>query len=279
MSTFKIYCCGDSFTDGTELVDHLLPGYPGLKATNNLLVNKDEKIWSATRFKEGRKYFGTEEKYRQTQKDAAWPGRLLKLDNRLSVINGSRDGISIVGIANRTLIDLMSIYNRSDSVDVVFIQLTSPTRLEIYNQKHPDKYFMNERTFGWIDTFETKVEQHLGVATVKHYSVVENSIKYLYNMCMIKNAVKGITGTYPVFLGSYAEFIRNVVDPLIHRSELINNDTINCLLSNSGILNIPDDDIMSTIHEKNQFLYTPISHFEQRTHDLYANHIYNKYIK
>lgn len=279
MLTFNIYCCGDSFTDGTELVDHLLPGYPGLKSTNNLIVNKGEKAWSASRFKEGSKYFGSEEQYRAEQRKMAWPGRLSEIDKNLSVINGSRDGISIVGIANRTLADLMALYNCGKTVDIVFIQLTSPTRLEIYNQRCVDTYFMNERTYGWIDTFETTKEQKLGIATVNHYGVVENSIKYLYNMCMIKNAVKGITGKYPIFLGSYKEFIQNVINPLIYRPEISSNKLIATLLENSGIKDIPLEDIMGTIHLENKFLYTPISHFEQRTHDLYANHIYKKYIK
>lgn len=275
----KIYCCGDSFTAGTELLDYYLPGWPGYKTTGTPVLNAADKIWSAKRHDEGVKYFRGVEHYRNAQKSVAWCNELTKLNSKLFVVNGSRDGISIVGIANRTLSDLLSIYSSGHSVDTVFIQLTSAARLEIYNSESPSAYFMNERAFGWIDTYTTKSEYNLGKATVQHYQDRENSIKYLYNMCMIKNAVKGITGNYPIFLSSYKNFVTRVIDPIIGSPELMSNNIIKGLLNNSGIQNITDDDIMETIHVTNNCLYTPMSHFERKTHQLYANHIYEKYLK
>lgn len=279
MSISKIYCCGDSFTAGTELLDYCLPSWPGYKTSGTLNVSQVEKVWSEKRHKEGAEYFGNIDNYRSAQKSASWCGELSKINPKLLVINGSRDGISIVGIANRTLVDLLSIYSAGDSVDQVFIQLTSATRLEIYNSDLPDSHFMSERTFGWIDTYTTDSEYAIGKATVKHYRDEHNSIKYLYNMCMIKNAVKGITGKYPIFLCSYKNFIERVVDPIVTSNELMSNNIITELLVNSGIREIHEDDIMETIHVSNNCLYTPVSHFERTTHKLYAKHIYEKYLK
>lgn len=275
----KVYCCGDSFAAGTELLDYRLPSWPGYKTTGTLYVTREDKNWSSARHREGVVYFGSDAQYRDAQKEASWCGELSRLDNNITVINGSRDGISIAGIANRTLADLLSIYAGGDTVDTVFIQLTSASRLEIYNSTMATTHFMSERTFGWIDTYTIPSEYTLAKATVQHYRARENSIKYLYNMCMIKNAVKGITGKYPVFLASYSDFIKGVIDPILAIPELASNNIINELLVNSGIQNIPADDIMETIHLRNNCRYTPISHFEGKTHQLYAAHIYEEYLR
>jgi hypothetical protein len=51
------------------------------------------------------------------------------------------------------------------------------------------------------------------------------------------------------------------------------------MLDNSGILDIPEENIMETTQMKNNFLFTPVKHYELKCHEEYARVIYNRYLK
>ncbi len=272
----NIYCNGDSFTAGEELLDHILPDWPGYRSTGSILVKDTDYQWLYVRRKKAYDVFGSIEQLLKKEKEESWAGQINKIDNNISVINGAIGGSSIIGIANRTIIDLTNY--RDKKFDFVFIQLTSPNRIGFYNSNLPENYFLKEHPIGHIDKFPP-LEREIAKKYVLCYSNKEFSIQYLYTLNGLKHAVYGLTGKYPIFLSSHKIWKEYIIDPLLKDEKLSNNETIQCLIKDSGILNISDDDIMEDIQIKNKFLHTPLLHFEPQCHKEFAKIIYNKYIK
>lgn len=272
----NIYCNGDSFTAGEELLDHLFPDWPGYRTSGSTLVKDTDFNWLDIRRNRGCIVYGSLKYLLEKQKENSWAGHLGKIDKSISVINGAVGGASITGIANRTVVDLIK--HQDKKFDLVFIQLTSPNRLHFYNSEIVDNYFMREKPIGHLDRFP-EIERKIAENYVKCYSDKEYSIKYLYTMAGLKFAVKGLTGKDPIFLSSRNVWLDLILDPLQTNNTLSDHEVIQMLISNSGILDIPNENIMEYIQVKNNFLYTPLQHFEPRCHIEFAKIIYNKYIK
>jgi hypothetical protein len=274
----NIYVNGDSYTAGSELTDWVLPGFPGYNSVGSPIVKevtKEAKEWHAHRYEVAIKYFGSIENYFKAERNLAWPAELHRLDPNLFVYNGGKNGASITGIAHRTIADLLMNKAQGIAFDRVFIQLTSCNRFEIYDVNIPQQKFIVDKQVGWIDTLPEKTQRELGKSYVAQYKDADYAIKFLYNLCTLKQAVKGLTGQEPIILSSLFFFTNNVITPLKDNT----NPLIQTLLKESGILDIADEDCMMTVHKDNNFLYLPVSHFEHRTHQAYAKIIYNKYIK
>jgi hypothetical protein len=271
----NIYCNGDSFTAGEELLDYQFAGWPGYRAMGSILVKDTDHQWGAVRRKIGSTIFGSIEYYLEKQKEQSWAGQLNKINNSISVINGAIGGSTITGIANRTIADLAKY--RDKKFDFVFIQLTSPNRLGFYNSTLPETYFMKEHPIGHIDKFPP-LEQEIAKKYILCYSDKEFAIQYLYTVVGLKHAIYGLTGQHPIFLSSHKIWKDYITIPLLKDQTLYNNEIIKILIEESGILTILDSDIMEDIQTKNNFLHTPGLHFEPRCHKEFAKVIYNKYI-
>ena len=274
----NIYVNGDSYTAGSELTDWLLPGFPGYSTTGSPIakeVTKEVKEWNSHKYDVAIKYFGSIENYFKAERDLAWPAELHRLDPNLFVYNGGKNGASITGIAHRTIADLLMNKAQGIAFDRVFIQLTSCNRFEIYDADMPQQKFIIDKAVGWVDTLPKKTQRELGNCYAAQYTDADYAIKFLYNLCTLKQAVKGLAGQEPIILSSLFFFTNNVITPLKDNTDPL----IQTLLKESGILDIAAEDCMMNVHKDNIFLYLPISHFEHRTHRAYANIIYNKYIK
>jgi hypothetical protein len=271
----NIYCNGDSFTAGEELLDHLFVGWPGYRTTGSIWVKDTDYRWLEVRKKIGISVFGSIEQFLKTQKEVSWAGQLNKIDKDISVINGSVGGASIIGIANRTIADLAKYKDKK--FDLIFIQLTGPNRIEFYNSDLVENYFMKEHPIGHLEKF-SEIQREIAKKYVESYSDKEFSIKYLYTMISLKYAIKGLTGKEPIFLLSQKVWKDYILDSLLNDNTLVDHEVIKTLINDSGILDISNDNIMETVQIKNNFLYTPLLHFEPRCHEEFAKVIYDKYI-
>jgi len=273
----NIYCNGDSFTSGLEILDYQFSNFPGYSPTGSYLATDANYNWARVRQNHGINFFGSYEELILQERSAAWPGQLKKIDNNINFINSGVAGSSITGIANRTTIDLLK--NKNIKFDFIFIQLTSPTRFEFYNSDLSDSYFMREKPMGWIEFLPNQFEKEIAKGYMKYYKNEDYSIKYLYVMTGLKNLIKGITGIDPIFFISLKVLKYHILDPLEKNVMLKNNDIIQTLINESGILEIPEENCMDTTQIKNNFLFTPMKHFELRCHEEFAKTIYQKYIK
>ena len=271
----NVYCNGDSFTAGEELLDHLLPNWPGYRTTGSIYVKDTDYQWLAVRRKIGSTVFGSIDLLLEKEKENSWAGQLNTLDNNISIINGAMGGSSITGIANRTIFDLVKYQDKA--FDFIFIQLTSPNRIGFYDSTLVEKYFMNENPIGHLEKF-SPIQQEITKKYVECYSDKEFSIQYLYTMINLKYAIKGLTGKDPIFLSSHKAWKDNILNSLLNDKKLINHEVIKTLINKSGITDIADENIIENVQIKNNFLYTPLLHFESKCHTEFAKILYNKYI-
>jgi hypothetical protein len=276
----NIYVNGDSFAAGCELADGVLLGAPPLKSGREHLcrfndLTDKEKQWARDRYPAGIKFYGSIENFENTEKSLAWPAELSKIDSTIQVQNGSKCGASMVGIAHRTISDLMLNNAAGINFDFIFIQLTSSWRIEIYDAERSYNKFIHDNPLSWVNLFETESKRNLGNSYIKQYTNIDLAIKFLYNLCTLKYAVKGLTGVSPIFFSATSYFTDDVLDPVIDMQDPI----IKNLLRESGILNIPKECCMSNIQELNNFAFTSGGHYERRTHQEYARVIYDRYIK
>lgn len=271
----NIYCNGDSFTAGEELLDYMLPTWPGYRTTGSIQVKDTDYDWLAVRRKIGSSIFGSISLLLEKEKEASWAGQFKKINKNISIYNGALGGSSIAGIANRTVVDLAK--HKDKNFDFVFIQLTGPNRIGFYDSLLVEKHFMQEHPIGHLKKF---CEPHREIAKkyVECYSDKEFSIQYLYTMISLKYAIKGLTGKYPIFLLSQKAWKDYILNSLLDNTTLANHEVIKTLIDNSGILNVTDETTMENVQIKNNFLYTPLLHFEPRCHEEFAKILYNKYI-
>jgi hypothetical protein len=280
MKQINVYINGDSFTAGTDLADSVLPGAPPLtldrthKCRFNNLTD-EEKKWAHNRYAAGIKFYGSRENFENAEKSLAWPAELSKINSKIQIQNGAMAGASMIGIAHRTMSDLMLSKTAGINFDFVFIQLTSPSRTEIYDATQLHTKFIYDRPLSWVESFDTVSKRNLGKSYIGQYTPIDFAIKFLYNLCTLKYAIKGLTGVSPIFLSATSYFTDDVVAPIINIKDFI----IQNLLKESGILDIPAECCMSTVHDINLFAFTSGGHYEHRTHQAYARIIYDRYIK
>ena len=167
MKQIHVYTNGDSFTAGTELADSVLPGAPPLKLDrtrvcrfNNL--TDEEKKWAHNRHAAGIKFYGSIENFENAEKSLAWPAELSKINSNIQIQNGAQPGASMIGIAHRTMSDLMLSKTAGINFDFVFIQLTSPSRIEVYDAKYSHNKFIYDRPLSWVESFNTASTKNLG---------------------------------------------------------------------------------------------------------------------
>jgi hypothetical protein len=279
MKQINVYTNGDSFTAGAELADGILPGVLPLKSGPYMCgiyeLSTKEKKWAHDRYLAGIKFYGSIENFETAEKSLAWPAELSKINSKIQVQNGSKGGASMVGIAHRTISDLMLSNTAGIHFDFIFIQLTNTWRIEIYDAKKSHNKFIHDTPLSWVNSFETESKRNLGNSYIKQYTTLDFAIKFLYNLCSLKYAIKGLTGVSPIFLSASSFFTDNAIDPIID----IKDPIIKNLLTESGILEIPKECCMSTIHNLNNFDFTSGGHYEHRTHQAYARIIYDRYIK
>ena len=248
----NIYCNGDSYTAGQEILDYQFDDFPGYSPTGSYRATDADYTWAKIRNQQGIKYFGSLKTFQTQEKIAAWPGQLNKIDSSIKYINSGLAGSSLTGIANRTIIDLLN--HRDMKFDFIFIQLTSPTRFEFYNSTLPESYFMREKAMGWIEFLPNEYEKEIARGYMKYYKNADFSIKYLYTLINLKNAIKGITGIEPIFLMSLKILKDHILDPLTDNS-LIHDKIIQTMINESGLLNLPEENFMEYTQIKNNFLF------------------------
>jgi hypothetical protein len=275
----NIYCNGDSYTSGQEILDYQFTNFPGYDKTGSPgdRAAYANKHWANIRIQQGINFYGSYDKFLEEERKFAWPGQIKKIDKSIECINGGRAGSSIIGISNRTMIDLLK--HKDKKFDLVFIQLTSPTRVEFYNWCMPKSYYMRETALGWIEFLPKEIEKQIAKGYSQLYNDADFSIKYLYSVVGLKNLVKGITGKNPIFLFSLKILKNYILDPLEQNTVLKNSDVIQSLIRESSILEIPEENFMEHTQIKNNFLYTPLKHFELKFHEEFAKLIYSKYLK
>lgn len=306
-----IYVNGDSFTSGSELADHLIPGWPGFskdiqnkkssKLIEKFIKKKDNVVNLYVRESDIQnnvqplKFFpeqvaGTK-LFREIQETAerksAWPNLLTYLNSSIEVINNSRGGAGITGICQRSVADLYNLKKQGKIPDIVFIQLTSTARQEIYSINSDAFMYempLTEDAFYFFD-------EHKDIAKsfIKAYGNEQFLFKYLYAMGLLNESVKSLTGRYPIFLDSLFLYqIRSDIDDFqnfidnISKDNILNKEIIESTFRNLiNLSRINDTDIlsMSKFIKDTEYPYCVLGHLSPEMHHKFSQYIYDFYIK
>jgi hypothetical protein len=266
----NIYVNGDSFPAGFELADTVLPSFPGLQ-TKMFTNNPHFKKWEMERKAEGSRYYGNLELLEKAGKDLAWPAELTKIDSNITIYNGAKAGASIAGISNRTINDLVSYKNNNIKFDYVFIQLTTTDRYEFYDTNVRNLGCIQDGGATNISNLTLDKQRQYASLFFQVHSDMDLAVKYLYTVSTLKYAIKGLTDIEPIFLISSKFFISQV-------KRLLEKVYLKNLIDDSKLLEMILEESMEHVQILNNYLYLPLGHYEQRTHQAYARLIYDRYI-
>ena len=257
-----IYVNGDSYTAGEELGDYTLPGWPGThKLTGSSFSNINTK-WMRDRVK----LIPDFHSYSKIQKKLSWAGQLE--NENLTVINGSKSGASMTGIAMRTMYDLLKLQQEGQIPDIVLIQLTSFDRIEVFTTEDPDYGFLDSPLAHFSLTNPNI--QNLARQYIATYSDSDLVVKFLYGLITLQNTVLGITGKHPVLLST----------PLSsHSTNIVCDNERDDLIEMSMIKKLDEFNLPMVHFQSMSGCIMPGSHSDMLTHSLFAEEIYNKYIK
>ena len=244
-----IYCIGDSFTAGTELVDHIYcDNHPGnFKITDN---NYDSINWLKTV-----KYNDISvEEILIEEKKRAWPNKLASLLN-CNVINNSYRGQSLEGIVNQTITDCI----KNNQIKTIIMQLIPMYRKEIA--------FRGELCPIQLSfMYEDKSLNELNKFFVENESDYTLYKRWLFDVIRIKNfCTDANIKLYFVDVYAMSNKPKIKIDDIILLEKYANINTI----SNMGNIAI------SMLFEK---IKCPGGHFTEKIHDLFAKALYD-YIK
>ena len=238
-----IYCNGDSFTAGVGAADHIFPNFPGgftdaeVKAAGRPITNfkSIKEQYYKSKFFTHDHLFGRRDtleffdapagglvtvqgNHNVFEKQYTYSKELELLDNSIQTINAARPGASMAGIAHRTIIDLLTLKAQGKKVDLVVIQLTSFSRYEIFDCNYAQ--LINDRPMGNFDhDNETKISN----AVLLKYTNNDLIVKYLYELSMIGETVRSITGRNPLIIDSMnGEFLQMRVTDVQDHVSIVN---------------------------------------------------------
>lgn len=296
-----IYCNGDSHSAGSELADDLYPGWPGFSVDN--IINSEKKLFTASKNLIQHKFINAaninilemkclpdiydnkiETHYQTVQsvleiieKYRAWPNQLHLIDSEIKVINEARGGAGMTGICQRTVVDLIRLKSENIKVDKVILQLTSTSRPEIYDIDIHE--FMYERPIGSDRQFWKEEDDYIIAKSIeKKYTTHDYLIKYLYTLCSAVEAIKSLTGDYPLIVDSFnIEYIKSDIFSLDTHFKIKdikqNLDRFSALLTGSRINNIFLPTMMEVSKEV-EFAFCVMGHFSVDVHKKFAEVIY-----
>jgi hypothetical protein len=130
-----IYCNGDSFTQGTELYDHIFfkDIHPGFRLAKDIFDLELRDILIKKHHEAILKKVNTPEEnmliHNETIK-RAWPAKLEKLLN-IPVVNAGEGGSSMDSICSRTITDILKLVSKGERINLAIIQVTFINRFDI----------------------------------------------------------------------------------------------------------------------------------------------------
>ena len=254
-----IYCNGDSFTAGVSAADHVFPGFLGgftdseVKAQSPAIKEfiKTKEAYCKTKYfsyddalkRQGQIEFSDHAKqgyvdlahnFNIFEKNYSFPAELELLDSSIKTINAAKPGASMGGIARRTVLDLLNYQAQGTKIDLVVIQVTSHYRYEIFDCRHG--YLLNDRPFA---SFDNTAEKRISEAVVLKYDDNDLTVKFLYDLSMIKNIALSMTGKMPLIIDSInGENIDMRIKTAADHISIVNpscSSTFNNLIEHSGI--------------------------------------------
>jgi hypothetical protein len=295
-----IYVNGDSFTAGTDIVDHTLPGYPAEQSLHDLVENHnpqrsiDYHNWRYNLLNKNPDTVYIQE----LEKQRRWSSKLSSIIGK-PIINNSYAGSDNFSIFTRTCSDVEKLRQKGYTVSKIIIQLTGFMRYSYIRniETSSDDAFRLDLTHmkqmelaeGFFfrhvmpiqmgsDRITPQENEFLKRSLYEEliYDDQSNSSKFignLLNLKLYKDAVTGATGIEPIIVDSM--FIKTYLHWTGSSEYLKNKDSYASRLFRS----IFSDQIesMFDIPDFNEKSLTGGNHFVESVHTKFAERLATRY--
>jgi hypothetical protein len=282
-----IYFSGDSFTAGDELADFMLPNWPGYFSDSDEHAKKQGRSWAA-KHRLKAIYSQPREQLNQffiEQQKRVWPTLLAKKLGADYLVSGK--GGSSQGDTNyRTMLDIERLIGEGKKIDHVFIQVTEPYRIEIFN-KYQDTYYTNNAISSLLACLADVYTNYNEKEFTKRWLLIEDDTgkiaRFLTNIIFIRNYVKSKLHYEPIFVDSMfmTEFTKKI--KALEPSQIIQTGELNTLIKTSGV--IDPTTLEHTLPSMRSFVnphrnhMAPNGHVAPEVHEVFAEHLFQHFFQ
>lgn len=196
-------------------------------------------------------------------------------------INGGVGGSSQGAINYRTVIDIERLMAGGITIDKVFIQITSFSRIELF--KESEEYSVVSRLAGQANHYKDYSDKMF----TKHWAIAEPEpgqvIRFLANIVYIRNYVKSRLGFDPIFVDSLFGEHLSWISKCAVEDNFKQIDEIRTLAKASGIMNpvsLKSNMLsMQDVADTKQKHFCPGQHYAPIVHEQFADYIIDHYFK
>ena len=225
-----VYVGGDSFAEGWDLVDEIIPWNVNYSTTEfkDLFYSKQIAKVAANWMKNREKfiYDNPELPWQRIQLENRWTTKLNELLSDHEVLNiSSCGGSGNRAIMYRAIMDILNLVKSGKTIDKVILQLSSyPRFMHFYEGLNiPAEYIHNEyKIFNTVFTNYTKEQQELLYST----SLVSGQVyDNLWDIYTAEKTIESICGVRPIYVDSIwmHHYATNKSDPRCEYPELMDN--------------------------------------------------------
>jgi hypothetical protein len=262
-----IYCNGDSFVDGWELGDDLIPGHPGYTLTGPA-DNPNNLAWEIN----VRKFDQRTENIAniiELNRQRCFAG-LLQSKYGYTVVNNALNGASIDRITRTTITDLIDLKNKHEIITAI-IGITSHYRHEVPGD--PDEPPQKK----WVDIAPHiknlyKHASNVAEFNIKYETDYHASVKAILNLTHIKNFCS-LHGIKLLFVQPGYEYTSSATTPSCFFEDVFpeHNDLTRLVkyLNLKPCLHLKEIAVASGETE----IYCPAGHFSPKMHEIFADKI------
>jgi hypothetical protein len=186
----------------------------------------------------------------------------------------------------RTMVDIERLTSEGQKIDHVFIQVTEPYRIELFN-KYQSSHYTNKAVFSLLAVLADSYKDYNDKEFTKHWVLAEDDIgkmvRFLTNIIFIRNYVNSKLHFEPIFVDSY--FLKRFSNKLkeMESSQIETSGELDTLIKASGIIDpitldhtVPS---MRSFINPNMNHWGPGDHLAPEVHELFAEHLYQHFFK
>jgi hypothetical protein len=221
-----VYVNGDSFTEGSDMADHMYPFFKGYYSLKDITSqNIDVRLAEQTAAIDSKFNFHVErgssdplvQQINQFEYDNRWSNKLSEVINRPVYNLSSQGGSSMYAIAYRTMSDIYLLLQQGYTITDVIIQVTSAHRYSFFKntEDHHEPQRKHNSRYYHILSGNTLHSPGLNKDLLKMIITEEPAdmaeYRWLHDVYMLKNAIAQLTGARVIFVDSVF-YVRTISD-------------------------------------------------------------------
>jgi len=289
-----IYVNGDSFTEGSDMADHMYPFFKRYYSLNEItsedidirLSNQRASVLNKSKFHRTSDDRQLIDKINRFQTDNRWSTVLSKLLNRPVYNISSHGGSSMYAIAYRTIADLYRLQQEGFTITDTVIQVTGAHRYSFFAETNDEEEPQRDSNIRYyhIRTGNPLSPNRINTELLQAISLEESvemaEYRWLHDVCMLKNAIENLTKSRVIFVDSvfYLKQFNGLRSFDFSNSPWLNKNPTDYVLNFKKILdNEMKLTMLNCIGNNEPDTITDGMHFTAPVHDKFAQQIARTY--